>query len=502
MPGEMGAGQMRAGETLLEPGRNCWRTARADKAALVVDACDYFGLAREAMLKARSQILLVGWDFDTRILLDEKHGKGEPPVRLGPFLSWLARNRPGLDIHILKWDLGVIKLLGRGSTVFRLARWAWNEQIHFKLDGAHPFGGSHHHKILVVDDALAFCGGIDMTASRWDTREHADKDPRRRRPTTGRRYGPWHDATMAVSGPAAAALGDHARTRWEAAGGEPLEPPEEKGEPWPEALEPQFRDVEVAIARTRGAHDGNEGVREIEALFVDMIGRARRFIYAENQYFASRAIGAAIAARLAEPDGPEFVLVNPESCAGWLEEPAMGSARARLVRLMEETGHGDRFRIYTPKTEQGEDIYVHSKVMIVDDELLRVGSANMNNRSMGLDSECDVLVGHEGGEGMSERIAAIRAGLMAEHLGVEADAVEAKLAETGSLIATVEALRGEGRTLAPFEPPEPGSFGATLAENQLVDPEASSEDYEAVARPGLYQGFRAALRRRHKRKAA
>ena len=92
----------------------------------------------------------------------------------------------------------------------------------FKLDGAHPFGASHHHKIAVFDDRLAFCGGIDMTAARWDTRGHCDRDPRRKRPTTGRAYHPWHDASMAVSGEAARALGEHCRQRWLAAGGSPV----------------------------------------------------------------------------------------------------------------------------------------------------------------------------------------------------------------------------------------------------------------------------------------
>ena len=106
---------------MLEPGRNCWRLARADRAAIVVDAADYFRFARQGMLNARSQILLVGWDFDTRILLDETTDDCAP-TKLGPFLSWLAKNRPGLTIHILKWDLGAVKLFGRGTTIFRLAR--------------------------------------------------------------------------------------------------------------------------------------------------------------------------------------------------------------------------------------------------------------------------------------------------------------------------------------------------------------------------------------------
>ncbi len=255
---------------MLEPGRNCWRVERAERASLVVDAADYFHLARKAMLRAEKQILLIGWDFDTRICLDYEADDGAP-AELGTFLSWLPKNRPGLQIHILKWDLGAIKLLGRGTTVLRLARWAASNQIHFKLDGAHAVGASHHHKIVVIDDRFAFCGGIDMTADRWDTRGHVDDDEHRRRPTTHRHYGPWHDATMAVDGKVAAALGEHARSRWEAAGGEPIDPPKAASDPWPEELEPQFRDVDIAIARTRGEYDEEECVREIEALYVDMI---------------------------------------------------------------------------------------------------------------------------------------------------------------------------------------------------------------------------------------
>ena len=482
---------------LPEPGRNCWRIARADRAALIVDAADYFQYARQAMLKARSQILLIGWDFDTRIFLEDSPGD-DAPTKLGPFISWLARNRPELKIHILKWDLGAVKLLGRGSTIFRLARWAWNKRIFFKLDGAHPPGGSQHHKILVIDDSLAFCGGIDMTASRWDTRDHKDGDERRRRPTTGRRYGPWHDATMAVSGPAARALGELARERWKAAAGAPIDPPQAHGDPWPEALEPAFRDVDVAIARTRGAYKGVEAVREVEALFVDLIAGARRFVYAENQFFASRVIAQAIAKRLAEPDGPEFVLVNPKRSDGWIEEEVMSSARARLMRALAKADLHGRFRIYTPVTQGGEDIYVHSKVVVADDAVLRVGSANMNNRSMGLDSECDLLIDArlEANAGARARIAALRADLLAEHLGVAAEEVEAKLTVSGSLIAAVEALRGSGRTLVPFVPDAPNAVEAAIADSEALDPESASGDFEPLARPGLFAGLRAAIGRR------
>lgn len=477
---------------MLDPGRNCWRIERAGRASVIVDAADYFRLARQAMLRAEKQIMLIGWDFDTRICLDFEADDGAP-VELGAFLSWLPRNRPGLQVHILKWDVGAIKLLGRGTTVLRLARWAASDQIHFKLDGAHAPGASHHQKIVVVDDALAFCGGIDMTAERWDTREHRDGDDHRRRPTTRRRYGPWHDATMAVDGPAAAALGDLARDRWLAAGGEPIAAPSAGSDPWPRELEPQFRNVDVAIARTRGANDEGPPIREIEALYLDMIRSAKRFVYAENQYFASRRIADAIAERLMEPGGPEFVIVNPRSGQGWLDDGVMSPARAEILRHLHKCDRDGRFRIYCPVTERGDDIYVHSKITIIDDEKLRVGSANFNNRSMGLDSECDLLIdcARPANRGSEGAVRALRADLLAEHLGLSSDTVEAKCAAAGSLIRAIESTqRGAGRGLLPFVPDEPSAAERALARSQALDPESAGEAFEPMARPGLLAGLR------------
>ena len=133
------------GETTPETGRNCWRIVRAARAAVIVDAADYFRLVRQAMVAAETQILLIGWDFDTRIELLPK-APDEGPTELGAFLSWLPDQRPGLQVYILKWDLGAIKLLGRGTTALRLARWAARSDIHFKLDGAHAAGASHHQQ--------------------------------------------------------------------------------------------------------------------------------------------------------------------------------------------------------------------------------------------------------------------------------------------------------------------------------------------------------------------
>jgi phosphatidylserine/phosphatidylglycerophosphate/cardiolipin synthase-like enzyme len=477
---------------MLEPGHNCWRIERAGRASLIVDADDYFRLARQAMLRAKSQIIMIGWDFDTRIPLDRSEGDNAP-TELGAFISWLPKQTPALQIYILKWGFGAIALLGRGTTAFRIARWAASDNIHFKLDGAHPPGASHHQKILVIDDKLAFCGGIDMTAERWDTRGHVDKDPGRRRPTTHRRYDPWHDATMAVDGNAARALGQLSRQRWEVAGGAAIPAPSSRNAVWPKPLKPMFREVDVAISRTRGAHAEIAPVREIEALFLDQVRSAKRWLYAENQYFASRAITQAIVKRLKEPDPPEFVIVNPTTGRGWLDEEAMSPARARLLQAIRKVDRHNRFRIYSPVTAAGVQIYVHAKILIVDDQVIRVGSANMNNRSMGLDSECDLTIDTRlvANRQAGPAIVAMMHDLVAEHLGQKPTNVRKEIEARGSLIGAIEALCGEGRTLVPLKPIEPNAIEQTLAENETLDPESAGEAFEPIARPGLLARLRA-----------
>ena len=471
---------------LVEPGRNCWRVGRADRAALIVDAADYYRRALEAMMKAKHQILLIGWDVDTRVsLVDEDPPEGAP-AGLGALLTWLSHHRPELTINILVWDQALISLAGRGTTVLRMARWKLDPKINVKFDSKHPLDGSHHQKILVIDDKLAFCGGIDITGSRWDTRDHKDEEPGRRRPFTGRAYEPWHDAIMAMDGEVASILGDLARVRWAAADGSNLPvPPRGDHDPWPSDLEPQFRDVEVAVARTRGKDGALAEVREIEALFVDLIERAERFVYVETQYFASRVIAEAIAARLEEEDGPEFVIVNPKTAYGWLDEAVMSPARYHLVKALREKDRGGRFGIFYPVTEGGADIYVHAKIMIVDDCVLRVGSANMNNRSMGLDSECDLLIDASDDPDAARQVAEIRTDLLAEHFAMEPEAVDACFKETGSLLACINKLCGEGRTLVPLEPEEPSKPLKALAKSEALDPEAADELFERRARPGL-----------------
>jgi len=467
---------------------NSWRTEQATQAAVVIDAEDYFRAAREAMMNAKQRIMLIGWDFDARILL-----RGEPmqpgePEAVGEFILWLVGRNPELHVYLLRWDTGALKTLRRGSTVWTMAKWMAHRQIHTKLDGVHPTGGSHHQKIVVVDDCFAFCGGIDMTSDRWDTRAHADDEPGRVKPS-GKPYTPWHDATTALEGPAAAALGELARERWKRATGDTLDAVEGVSDCWPSYLKPHFRDVPVAISRTVPQLPDVEEVREIERLYLDLIGSAERFIYAESQYFASRKIGEAIGARLKEPDPPEIVLVNPITADGWLEPIAMDTARARLFEALRRVDQKGRFGLYHPQTAGGVPIYVHAKIMVVDDQVLRIGSSNMNNRSLGLDTECDVTFDSRQSANKDDKhtIRAIRVGLIAEHLGREAEEVNARIDAEGSMIAAIEGLRGEGRSLVPYRIPDLSGVEKWLADNEVLDPENPDEMFEVTSKSGLFR---------------
>ncbi len=480
-------------DSSTEPG--VWRYVRAGRASVIVDAEDYFGLMQQAMLNARKRVLLIGWDFDTRIHLAEgrrwyqKRGEGKYPVRLGSFILWLTRHRDDIEIRILKWSYGALKFFSRGSMAVDLARWWPNRQIDFKFDTAHPVACSHHQKIVVIDDNLAVCGGIDMTTDRWDTREHLEDDQRRKRPR-GAVYGPWHDITMMLEGPAASALGALGRDRWIKAGGKPLEPVQHPDRSaWPDELEPQFKDVEVGIARTRAEYAGHREVDEVEQLFIKHIARAKRYIYAESQYFASRTIAECIARRMSEDDPPEVLIVNPLHADGWLEQQAMDNARARLVRSIGDKDAKGRFHIYIPFTG-ATPIYVHAKLMIVDDEIVRIGSANMNNRSMGLDSECDVFIdaARPGNEHAASGIMSLRHSLLAEHLGLEEAEVPQLLEHYGSMASMIRHCPQNSRQLRCFEMPELNDTERALADNAMLDPERPGEMFEIPQkRTGLFR---------------
>lgn len=460
---------------LFVPGRNCWRVEHATRAAFLVDGEAYFSALAAALERARHSVFLLGWDFDRRVKLVPDDPGSRYPAEVARMLDALVRERRGLHVHVLMWDFAMIYALERELLpVFRLGL-RTHRRFHFKMDATHPVGASHHQKVVVIDDSLAFVGGLDIARSRWDSSAHAPDDPRRVNPD-GERYGPFHDVQMMVEGEVAARLGELARERWRGVSRRRPRKPRPRRSPgglWPPHVVPDLSDAPVAIARTLPKYHARGEVHEVQALYLDSIARARRYIYVENQYFTSRRVGDALAARLQEPDGPEVVLVLPQRSSGWLEETTMDVLRGRVLRRLSEADRHGRLRIYYPYIPGlGKGcLNVHAKTMVIDGDFARVGSSNTSNRSMGLDSECDLALDGAASPRIASAVVTYHARLLGEHLDVAPERLVEPLVRGDSLIGTIEALQTDRRSLRPLDLVIPASLDEMVPDAALLDPE-------------------------------
>jgi phosphatidylserine/phosphatidylglycerophosphate/cardiolipin synthase-like enzyme/uncharacterized membrane protein YdjX (TVP38/TMEM64 family) len=433
-----------------------------------VDGDAFFRAFAAAARNASRRIMLLAWDIDSRIRIE---GRGGPRARgLADFLHDLLARNESLHIHVLAWDFALIYSLEREPAISADDAWRRHPRLHFEYDGKHPVGACHHQKIIVIDDQVAFSGGLDLTSARWDTPEHGAHDPRRRN-VGGDPYPPFHDVQCVVDGEAAASLGEIARERWWRATGEQLEPVTSTGDAWPRSCSPDLTGIEVAIARSDPGTTTGE-VREVEQLFLDSIAAARERIFMETQYLTANCIADALAARLAEPDGPEVVIITQQACTGWLEEVTMGALRARVLRRLETADVQRRLGVFYPVVGGQESIpvNVHSKVMIIDDRLLRIGSANLSNRSMGLDSECDLALEARDEEEQAA-IARFRSRLAGEHSGLAAEELDALMSARGSLLDALRYAPGSERRLLPVQCPSDSVLEALVPASAVVDPE-------------------------------
>ena len=459
---------------VFRPGHNCWRVERAGRIAFLVDGEAYFRAFHAAVGLAQRSILIVGWDIDSRTRLVQNDAlPDDTPVTLFDCLAAAVRRHPQLHAYVLDWDCATLYALGREWLPIFKMNWRAPRRLHFHLDDHHPFGSSQHQKIVVIDDAVAFVGGLDLTKCRWDTPEHRPDDPRRVGPG-GEPYPPFHDVQIMVDGPAAAALGQLARKRWRHATGQRLDAPGGcDGNPWPTFVMPDLTDVDVAIARTEPSYGGQKPVQEIRQFYLDAIAATRRHIYIENQYLTSETIGEALTTRLSEPDGPEIVLVSPRQTDGWLTQNTMDMLRARLLQRLRRNDHRGRLHACYPNVAGLKNVCVnvHAKLAVFDDECLFVGSANLNNRSLAIDSECNLALAARGEERVARAIARLRDRLVAEHLGVRPDDVTAVLANQGSLIAATRLAGAGGHSLRVIDDAVPPEIDALVPGPEIVDPE-------------------------------
>jgi phospholipase D1/2 len=457
---------------ILTPNHNVWRLVQANRAAVLIDGADYFSAVRSAMIKAEHSILIAGWDMHSQTRLA---GSDEPtdgyPLLFAEFLAALVKKKPELDVYLLLWDFSMLYAAERDPFPTLTLRWNTPSRVRFCLDDCVPLGSSQHQKLVVVDDAVAFSGGLDLTIRRWDTTAHRFDEPGRVDPS-GKPYLPFHDVQMLVDGEAARALGDLVRMRWSCAACEDLSPADVANDPWPESVPPDFADVIIGIARTEPAYANRKPVHEVERLFLDCIDAAERSIYIENQFLTAPRIAERLAARLRACPRLEVLIVCPERHDSWLEAHIMRVGRTAFAKILREAG-ADRVQLMYPQVESNgftKNTMVHAKVMIVDDRILRVGSANLNNRSMGIDSECDLVI-VASDDDMRRAIVRQRDRLLGDHCGVPADKVAAAFAQSGgSLTVVAQSLSGRGHKLVPVIDVSSGSEVVALVQN-VADPE-------------------------------
>jgi phosphatidylserine/phosphatidylglycerophosphate/cardiolipin synthase-like enzyme len=334
----------------------------------------------------------------------------------------------------------------------------------------------------VIDGALAFLGGMDICEARWDDRRHLAQHPLRL--SHGKPQKPYHDVQAFVAGgDAPAALAELFIDRWGRRGGDRLALPPRADSPGvdlPRGLLP-LPAGPFALSRTDPRKSGP--VREVERLLVDAIRAAEQCVYLETQYFSSRRIFAALAARMRAAGRPklQIVVAVNERAEAVKEELAVGLRQAEIIEKLraEARATGHALGIYwsrpAGKPDPFPSTYIHSKITIVDDRFLSVGSANLTNRSMGVDTELHASWEASPGETSSElisRIREIRVSLLAEHSGYEGDAMEA-LGPMRDLVARLDAIADRSR-LRTHGPPSPAQRAAL----DLLDPQSLPFDPE------------------------
>ena len=477
---------------IVQAGRNAWREVTADAAGVVVDAADYYHALYWAARRARRSILISGWQFDSGVPL--LRGADAPPgaeVRLLRFLDGLCRADPELHVCILAWDFHMV-FAGEREWMQRVFfHWMTSPRFHFRFDDCPAPGGSHHQKYAVIDGRLAFLGGIDVCESRWDDRGHFAVNPWR--VSRGKPQKPYHDVQVYLSGGSApGALEELFLERWRRAGATPPRlPPATQGEATyhPRGALP-LGATRLALSRTDRL-PGDVVVREVERLLLDAIAAAERLLYIETQYFSSRAIREALLTRMREPGRSrlEIVVVVNARAEALKEEIAVGLRQAENLRILRaaavETGHalGCYFSLCDgPGGDERPTTYIHSKLLLVDDRFLTIGSANLTNRSMGTDSELHASWETDARDdpALVRAIRRVRVGLLAEHAGLRGPREVRALVPIEGLVSRLDAAAStSGARLRRHGPPTPTqeTLLATVDPQTLpFDPEGEPAD--------------------------
>lgn len=414
---------------ILEPKRNCWKFGEVASSGLLIDAEDYFKAIYDAASQAKHSILMTGWQFnsDTRLLRGNDAAVSHTDTRLLPFLNELCEKNPDLNVYILAWDFLEVYAFEREWLQEKLFNQSKTGRIHFKYDSRHAIWASHHQKMVVVDNTVAFVGGFDLCRQRWGDRRHNMYHQRRKK--TGQEYPiPFHDIQSYHTGPIVKDFVDLFKREWHRSTGEELALPDpEPGHRIAFVPTAPIAAERVAISRTQAPTllPPQGAVAEIRQMYIDGIHAAKTLVYIENQYFSSRAVFKALIERMRKTEMPklQIIIVLPNMLKSFFEDLALGFTQSRMLRCLKrvagQTGHSVGIYYSVTLGEKNEEIpkLIHSKLFLIDDRFLSVGSANLANRSMGLDTELNVAWEGDDRE-ITDSIRRIRLDLLCEHTGM------------------------------------------------------------------------------------
>ncbi|MGH2556044.1 MAG: phospholipase D-like domain-containing protein [Actinomycetota bacterium] len=371
---------------------------------ILVDAGEALPRIKDEIAAATSRVHLAVWHLEPGFEI-------EPPgLSIKDLLAQVARSA---DVRVLMW--GGTPLPTPFHPSRRDMRAVCAELaaagVSCALDSKERPLHCHHEKIIVVDDRVAFVGGLDLTTLGGDRHDDILHIPRG---SIG-----WHDAAACLSGPIVNDVSDHFSMRWKEVTGERLAPVP--------TLEPTSEGVEAQIVRTvpeKAYSTLPRGDFRILEAYVRALRSATRLVYLENQFLWSNEIVSLLADKLRHPPDESFrlLLVLPSKAMTGTD-----NTLGQLSLLEEADAGADRLLVCTAYAHDGphaQPIYVHAKIGIVDDRWLTIGSANLNEHSLLNDTEVNLIA-------CDEQLARqTRQRLWAEHLET---AVENVLADPTEL---------------------------------------------------------------------
>jgi len=500
---------------VLESPLHAFRVHPVEELGLLIDGHDYYREFYRAALRAERSIMLSGWQFDSEVelLRGPDAENSELPVKLLKFLDRLCGLKPELQIWLLAWDFNAVFAAEREWMQEIVFGWSTNERLQFRFDDNHVERGCHHQKFAVIDDDISFLGGLDLCDARWDDCQHRQCNPLRIN-VGGDAGKPFHDIQAFIRGREfASSLRELFRCRWERAGGTFSERPTSRATPAARIEVASLRPIRArraALSRTdpHGSPDGPKLCEEIKLLHLAAIDAADRLIYAETQYLSAHTICDALEQRMRAEQRSRLEIVMILNMRGETlkEQAAVGLAQAKIIDQLRKTAAatGHQLGLYytlpacDPSEKPERATYIHSKLMIVDDVLLTVGSANLTNRSMSIDTELNLTVESDDDDELTRSIRTIRAELLAEHTGgAPVDIVEGLVAHLDALAANGESgTESEACRLRRHPSPTPGERAALA----LIDPQKLPfdpdrvEDFDEEIKDNFTRGFSQVVR--------